>query len=153
MFSSRRLVNRSWSRSNRRGPIRLDLERGVFQCVKCRAALQAQSEVSNPGSRVTVRALLVSEQPLGSKLAKWARKLDVEGESKMPTSAINWKATAAYGTAPGRAKPGINAQPICSTARSLFCPKRFSFQEGNSFSVLCVNASSGGRLAAKASGV
>jgi hypothetical protein len=56
----------------------LDLERGVFQCVKYRAVLKAQSEVSNPGSRMAVRALLVSKQPLGSKLAKWARKLDVE---------------------------------------------------------------------------
>jgi hypothetical protein len=30
----------------------VDFERGVFQCVKCRAVLQAQSDVSNPGSRV-----------------------------------------------------------------------------------------------------
>jgi hypothetical protein len=56
----------------------VDLERGVFQCVKYRAVLQAKSDVSNPESRATVRALLVSEHPLGSKLAKWATKLDVE---------------------------------------------------------------------------
>ena len=56
----------------------VDLERGVFQCVKYRAVLQAQSDVSNPGSQTTVRALLVSEQPLGSRLAEWARKLDVK---------------------------------------------------------------------------
>lgn len=56
----------------------VDLERGVFQCVKYRAVLQAQSDVSNPGSQTTVRALLVSEQPLGSRLAEWAGKLDVK---------------------------------------------------------------------------
>lgn len=54
----------------------LDRQRGLFQCVKYRALLEARSKVMNSQSRV--RARLVSEVPLDGKLVRWAHRLGVE---------------------------------------------------------------------------
>lgn len=55
-----------------------DIERGIFQCVKYAALLEAQSHVARFTTKQSIRALLVSEQPLSSKLTRWANKLGVE---------------------------------------------------------------------------
>ena len=55
-----------------------DIERGIFQCVKYGALLEAQSQVARFTTKQNIRALLVSEQPLTPKLSRWANKLDVE---------------------------------------------------------------------------
>ena len=40
-----------------------DIERGIFQCVKYRALLKAQSQVARFSTKQNIRVLLVSEQP------------------------------------------------------------------------------------------
>jgi hypothetical protein len=55
-----------------------DIERGIFQCVKYAALLEAQSQVARFTTKQNIRALLVSEQMLSAKLMRWANKLDVE---------------------------------------------------------------------------
>jgi hypothetical protein len=54
----------------------LDLERGIFQCVKYRAVLQAEAKVQKINSRI--RSCLVSERKLVPRLAQIADALDVE---------------------------------------------------------------------------
>lgn len=51
----------------------LDIQRGLFQCIKYRAILEAQLRVFD--SKATVRTLLVSERKLTTKLEKWAKTL------------------------------------------------------------------------------
>ncbi|MEH2509464.1 hypothetical protein V1291_000818 [Nitrobacteraceae bacterium AZCC 1564] len=53
-----------------------DHRRGVFQCVKYRALMQAQSHVLKSNEKI--RTMLVSEKPLSRKLTRWARILRVE---------------------------------------------------------------------------
>jgi hypothetical protein len=55
-----------------------DIERGIFQCVKYRALLEAQSRVEDLEIKTNIHALLVSEQALNPKLSRWAKKLDVK---------------------------------------------------------------------------
>jgi hypothetical protein len=55
-----------------------DIERGIFQCVKYRSLLEAQSRVERSPTNPKIRTLLVSEQPLTPKLKRWANKLNVE---------------------------------------------------------------------------
>ena len=50
-----------------------DLQRGVYQCVKYRAVMQAQEETSGR----TVRSLLVTESPLPADLERTSKRLDV----------------------------------------------------------------------------
>lgn len=54
----------------------LDRQRGLFQCVKYKALLEASTKVSK--TRSHVRARLVSEVPLNSKHIRWAKNLGVE---------------------------------------------------------------------------
>jgi Holliday junction resolvase len=54
----------------------LDIKRGLFQCVKYRAVLEAQLRIANSSSKVRTR--LVSERKLTLKLAKWADVLAIE---------------------------------------------------------------------------
>jgi hypothetical protein len=54
----------------------LDIQRGLFQCVKYRAVLEAQSRVARSSSKV--RARIVSERELPPKLNRWAHVLEVE---------------------------------------------------------------------------
>lgn len=54
----------------------VDIQRGLFQCVKYRAVLQAQMEVLKAEPEIRVR--LVSERSLSAKHAEWARQLDIE---------------------------------------------------------------------------
>lgn len=54
----------------------LDLERGIFQCVKYRAVLQAEAKVQKISSKI--RSCLVSERELTSRLAQMAHDLDIE---------------------------------------------------------------------------
>jgi hypothetical protein len=51
-----------------------DLQRGIFQCVKYRAVLKAQSEF---GPDADINAILVTERNLPSDLAKLARSLRI----------------------------------------------------------------------------
>ena len=62
---------------SRRSKMR-DVERGIFQCVKYRSLLEAQSQVARFSTKQNIRSLLVSEQPLSPKLKRWANKLAVE---------------------------------------------------------------------------
>lgn len=55
-----------------------DLRRGIFQCVKYRAVLNAQARLEFKSNLPTIRARLVSERPLPSNLVKMAKLLDVE---------------------------------------------------------------------------
>ena len=50
-----------------------DLRRGVYQCIKYRAVMEAQEE----GSGRAVRSLLVTESPLPADLKQTAKRLDV----------------------------------------------------------------------------
>lgn len=50
-----------------------DLRRGVYQCVKYRAVMEAQEE----GSGRAVRSLLVTESPLPADFKQTARRLNV----------------------------------------------------------------------------
>ena len=61
-----------------------DIERGIFQCVKYRALLQAQSSVGDSRTKTKIRALLVSEQSLSPKLKRWATKLQVKVQIVKP---------------------------------------------------------------------
>jgi hypothetical protein len=54
----------------------LDRQRGLFQCVKYKALLEARSKVA--GVQAQVRSKLVSEVPLTSTLSLWARELGVQ---------------------------------------------------------------------------
>jgi hypothetical protein len=54
----------------------LDRQRGIFQCVKYKALLEARSKVA--GLQTFVRSKLVSEVPLTRKLSEWARLLGIE---------------------------------------------------------------------------
>jgi hypothetical protein len=54
----------------------VDLERGIFQCVKYRAVLEAENKAGKIKS--TVRACLVSERKLPNELARLAKLLNVE---------------------------------------------------------------------------
>ena len=57
-----------------------DLERGVFQCIKYRAVLEAENKTRKINS--TVRACLVSERKLPSELARLARLFDIDVKIK-----------------------------------------------------------------------
>ena len=52
-----------------------DFQRGVYQCVKYRAVMEAQEKEDTSGRRV--RALLVTETPLPSDLVRTAKRLHV----------------------------------------------------------------------------
>ena len=52
-----------------------DFRRGVYQCVKYRAVMEAQEKEDTSGRRV--RALLVTETPLPSDLVRTAKRLHV----------------------------------------------------------------------------
>jgi hypothetical protein len=54
----------------------LDRQRGLFQCVKYKALLEARSKVA--GLQTKIRSKLVSEIALSDKLSRWARALGVE---------------------------------------------------------------------------
>ena len=54
----------------------LDLKRGIFQCVKYRAVLEA--EATWAGAKQNVRVRLVSERPLPPEFARQANRLKVE---------------------------------------------------------------------------
>ena len=58
-----------------------DLRRGVYQCVKYRAVMEAQEE--DTGS--TVHSLLVTESPLPADLDRIAKRLDVTHLRVPPT--------------------------------------------------------------------
>jgi len=60
----------------------LDLERGIFQCVKYRAVLEAENRAGK--IRSTVRACLVSERKLPNELARLAKLFDVEVKTIKP---------------------------------------------------------------------
>lgn len=51
----------------------LDLERGIYQCIKYRAVMQAM----DPRSAANLSALLVTEQPLPGHLKELAKRLEV----------------------------------------------------------------------------
>jgi hypothetical protein len=53
----------------------LDLKRGIFQCVKYRAVLEAENKAGKIKS--TVRACLVSERKLPNELARLAKLFDI----------------------------------------------------------------------------
>lgn len=54
----------------------LDIQRGIFQCVKYQAVLEAELTVARASSKV--RSRLVSERKLNPEHLKWAQQLDVE---------------------------------------------------------------------------
>ena len=54
----------------------LDIQRGLFQCVKYRAVLEAQMAVVKADAKIRIR--LVSERELTSKHTNWARQLNIE---------------------------------------------------------------------------
>lgn len=61
-----------------------DLRRGIFQCVKYRAVLNAQARSEFKVNPPTVRARLVSEKPLPADLLKLAKRLDVDTQVIKP---------------------------------------------------------------------
>ncbi len=63
----------------------LDLERGIYQCVKYRAILEAENKAEK--IRSTVRACLVSERKLPNDLARLAKLFDIEVKI---TSSVSW---------------------------------------------------------------
>jgi hypothetical protein len=60
----------------------LDLQRGLFQCVKYRALLEARSCIAKSASKVRTR--LVTERRLNSNLGSWARLLGIETQTIKP---------------------------------------------------------------------
>ena len=59
-----------------------DLQRGIYQCVKYRAVMEAQEKEEKSGRRV--RALLVTEIPLYADLDRIADRLDVPHRQVIP---------------------------------------------------------------------
>jgi hypothetical protein len=64
-----------------------DRRRGIFQCVKYRALLQARSDINKSAS--VVRTRLVTEVPLSETLKRIARKLHVETQVIKPISEVD----------------------------------------------------------------
>jgi len=61
-----------------------DIRRGIFQCVKYRAVLEAQATENKVESRIRVR--LVSETRFSAKLQRLAQLLDVELQIIQPVT-------------------------------------------------------------------
>ena len=61
-----------------------DLQRGIYQCVKYRAVMEAQEKEEKSGRRV--RALLVTETPLRADLIRTADRLGVPHRQVVPDS-------------------------------------------------------------------
>ena len=61
-----------------------DLQRGIYQCVKYRAVIEAQEQEEKSGRRV--RTLFVTETPLPVDLAQTAKRLDVPHLRVIPGS-------------------------------------------------------------------
>ena len=62
----------------------LDLSRGIFQCVKYKAVLEAEARCA--GSTPTIRTLLVSEKPLPKECARQAELLGIRVQVIDPLS-------------------------------------------------------------------